>query len=89
MSIKHSEFYDQYMKSPEWEEKKNQRLQIDCNCCVMCGRSIDHVRSMQCHHITYERLGNENPYTDLVTVCGSCHKKLHGYLSRRKAARRC
>lgn len=48
----------------------------------MCGRSEAHTRSMQCHHVTYARLGHENPYTDLVTVCGSCHKKLHRYLAR-------
>ena len=86
--MQHSEFYEKYMQSPEWAAKKEERLQIDGGCCVMCGRSVEHVRTMNCHHITYARLGNEDPYTDLVTVCGSCHKKLHGYLSRRKGRSR-
>ena len=47
---------------------------------------ITHCRTMQVHHITYERLGHENAYTDLVTVCGSCHKKLHNYYNRRRTA---
>lgn len=82
--MEHTQFYKKYMTSPAWAAKKEERLQIDDYRCVMCGRSVDHCRSMQCHHITYQNLGNENVLNDLVTVCGSCHKKLHGYLSRRK-----
>ena len=84
-NMEHSEFYTQYLQSPEWAAKKAERLQIDGGRCVMCGRSVDHVRTMNTHHITYCRLGDEDVYTDLVTVCGSCHKKLHGYLARRKS----
>jgi 5-methylcytosine-specific restriction endonuclease McrA len=69
------------MKSPEWEAKKNQRIEID-NSCVMCGRPLDKIRSVQVHHITYARLGNEDVYTDLCTLCGSCHKKIHNYYNR-------
>lgn len=79
-----SEFYKQYMKSPQWEQKKQERIEID-KCCVMCLRPLDKIRKINIHHITYERLGNENVLTDLCTLCGTCHKKIHNYYNRRRA----
>ena len=86
MSI-HSERYESYMKSPEWENMKAKRREIDGNRCAMCGRPGSTCKRMelQCHHITYERLGDEDVFKDLVTLCGSCHKKLHNLLKRRTA----
>lgn len=79
-----SAFYQEYIRSPEWEEKKRQRMEIDGFRCVMCGRSIDHCRTMQVHHVTYRNLGHEDVMRDLCTVCGSCHKKLHNYYDRER-----
>ena len=84
--IMQSEEYRRYIRSPEWEKKKAERMRIDNYSCVMCGRSREHCRTLQVHHITYARLGNENIYTDLCTVCGSCHKKLHNYYDRIREA---
>ena len=81
-----SEFYKKYMRSKEWEEKKQERMRIDNYSCVMCGRGREHCRTLQVHHITYKNLGHENVYTDLCTVCGSCHKKLHNYYDRVREA---
>ena len=34
---------------------------------------------MQVHHLNYDRLGNEDIYTDLITLCEFCHADLeHG-----------
>ncbi len=79
-----SEYYNKYMASPEWEAKKAERMEIDGYRCVMCGRHISHCKTLQVHHITYARLGNENVLTDLCTLCGSCHKKIHNYYNRRR-----
>lgn len=79
-----SDFYKQYMQSPQWEKKKQERIEID-KCCVMCLRPLDKIRKANIHHITYERLGNENVLTDLCTLCGTCHKKIHNYYNRRRA----
>lgn len=76
--------YKDYMRSNEWKVKKRERIAIDQGC-VMCGRSLDKIRSIQVHHITYQRLGNENVLTDLCTLCGSCHKKLHNFYNRKRA----
>lgn len=79
-----SDFYKRYMKSEEWELKKAERMKIDGYKCVMCGRPQNRCRFMQVHHITYSRLGAENVLTDLVTLCGSCHKKIHNYYDRKR-----
>lgn len=78
-----SAFYKQYMRSEAWAEKKRQRMEIDHNCCVMCGRPAEKTRNgLQVHHVTYKRLGHEDVLTDLCTLCGSCHKKIHNYYDR-------
>lgn len=79
--------YNQYITSTAWEAKKEERKKVDGYRCVCCGRSEEHTRrGLQVHHITYERLGHENVYTDLCTVCGSCHKKIHAYYNRKRSA---
>ena len=83
MGVMRSEFYESYMRSKEWDAKRQQRLQIDNNCCVMCGRPAEKTRNgLQVHHCTYVRLGHENVLTDLCTLCGSCHQKIHRYYNR-------
>jgi 5-methylcytosine-specific restriction endonuclease McrA len=77
----HSKEYEKYIKSEQWEAKRQERIKID-GCCVMCGRPLDKIRSVQVHHISYERLGAEDVYTDLVTLCGTCHRRLHNYYNR-------
>lgn len=75
--------YKDYMRSDEWEAKKQERIAIDGSC-VMCGKPISRIRSVQVHHVTYARLG-KNVLTDLCTLCGSCHKKIHAYYNRKRA----
>lgn len=78
-----SEFYKEYMKSEEWRKKELERLAIDDFKCCMCGRTDGQTRyGLQVHHTTYKRLGQENVYTDLVSLCGRCHKWIHNYNSR-------
>lgn len=64
--------YDDYMKSVEWEEKRQLRLRMDGFRCFKCGTAVN----LQVHHITYERLGHER-MGDLITLCEPCHKRLH------------
>jgi len=63
---------DNYYKSNAWRLKKIARLQIDGQTC-QCGNVATHV-----HHKTYERFGNENPLTDLISKCAECHAEGHG-----------
>ena len=83
MSSNRSEYYKRYIRSDEWKQKEQERMNIDGNCCVMCGRPSEKTRhGLQVHHITYRNLGHEEVLTDLVTLCAPYHKKMHNYLSR-------
>lgn len=63
-----------YMKSKEWDYIRKKVLVRDKYRCRFCHRRS---RSMQVHHITYERLFAED-LNDLITLCGYCHAKHHG-----------
>lgn len=63
-----------YLLTPEWREKREQRMELDSYRCFRC-QSEDRLNV---HHITYERLGRER-MSDLVTLCWSCHRKEHGH----------
>lgn len=65
--------YDEYLASPEWQEKRQARLELDGFQCQFCGSEND----LCVHHVTYDRLGNEDVNFDLVTLCKDCHERLH------------
>ncbi len=79
-----TEQYKKYMNSNEWAAKKQERIAIDKGC-VMCGRPLEKIKSVQVHHITYKNLGNENVLEDICTLCGSCHKKIHNFYNRKRS----
>lgn len=81
---KQSEEYKVYMKSDAWEHKRQERIAIDQGC-VMCGRPLNKIKSVQVHHVTYKNLGHENVLTDICTLCGSCHRKIHNFYNRKRA----
>lgn len=81
MQTKRSDFYQRYMLSEEWNQKRKQRIWVDEGRCTMCGKSSDEV-PLQVHHLSYRRLGDENILTDLATVCPECHRKLHRFYNR-------
>lgn len=70
--------FNAYIKSEAWKKKSLERFKVDGYVCQMCGSG----KNLVCHHITYLRLGNED-IDDLLTVCYSCHKKLHDKDSRK------
>ncbi len=83
---KHSVEYNRYMKSDAWAAKREERLQLDDNKCVMCGRpnglQKDGVTPiLQVHHVRYQNLGHES-MDDLVSLCPGCHRKIHRYYAR-------
>ena len=65
--------YNEYLNTEQWNEKKEHRLALDNNQCVLCFST----NSLHVHHVTYERLFDELP-SDLMTVCKSCHETIHG-----------
>ena len=65
--------YESYLQSPEWENKRNQAINIHGSLCVFCGSEYKDI-----HHLSYERVGNECVETDLVPLCRKCHGEIHG-----------
>lgn len=76
MSIVHSHGYQLYIRSPEWEAKRQQALARAGRRCAGCGSDGSEDR-LEVHHLTYERLGYEQ-LTDLMVLCSLCHAHEHG-----------
>jgi 5-methylcytosine-specific restriction endonuclease McrA len=66
------ERYEKYLKSPEWQKKRSERLKIDNYKCQRCGYSY----CLQVHHLNYDTLGHEDVYKDLITLCRPCHEEI-------------
>ena len=73
--------YAAYMGSVAWQEKRRDWYQHwrsthhSAPMCLVCGCRWS-LRSGQLHHVTYMRLGNEEP-DDLVPLCAAHHARLH------------
>lgn len=67
--------YSDYLNSEHWSQVRNLRIKMDDNKCAICGCG-DNLRV---HHITYRRIGDED-LSDLITLCASCHEKVHSAL---------
>ena len=74
-SINKKTIHDEYIKSPKWQAKRNERLKVDNYRCARCG--ADEKRELQVHHISYKNLGDEDVYNDLITLCKNCHSIVH------------
>lgn len=64
-------WYQAYISSPEWKDKRSRVLERDNYQCKACERR----KATQVHHLTYKHVGDE-PLFDLVSVCDTCHDRL-------------
>lgn len=65
--------YDKHLLSPLWRHKKDKIHRRDGERCQVCGNND----LFDVHHLTYERVFVEK-LTDLVLLCKSCHRIVHG-----------
>lgn len=65
------ERYRNYLKTEHWKSRRLLALQYFDNKCFNCGQ-----RATQVHHKNYSRLFKERD-TDLLAICGNCHKGIH------------
>ena len=65
-------WYNEYLKSEKWADKRKKILKRD-PLCQACLES----KSQQVHHLTYDHAGDEFMF-ELMGVCIPCHKKIHG-----------
>lgn len=63
------EEYRKYLSSPGWAEKAKARLEFDGYVCQGCGCRGSVIAPLQVHHLSYERVGNEDIEWDLVSLC--------------------
>lgn len=68
--------YEEYLLTPEWQEKRKQVLDHAKHRCQICNSS----ESLNVHHRTYERRGNED-LADLTVLCKNCHSQFHDRVS--------
>jgi ribosomal protein L37AE/L43A len=61
-----------YLQSAKWKALKAQALERDNHQCVECGSPY----TLDLHHITYVRLGNEH-LSDVAILCRECHSQKH------------
>lgn len=79
------EEYQQYLRSPQWREKRDAVLKRAGGKCEECTREYK-IRGkwngymvwpvQEVHHLTYERVGNEN-LDDLIGLCKRHHHAEH------------
>lgn len=74
--------YKAYLKSQEWALKVQQRLGIDDSQCQCCGCRGTSLNPLEIHHLHYRTIGEEDVYSDIVTLCRACHKGVHKMLNR-------
>lgn len=58
--------------SENWDTIRKRVYQRDGNRCVMCGKK----GKLHAHHIVPVRISKDNSLSNLVSVCGACHRKL-------------
>ena len=84
--------YAAYMNSKAWQDKRRDwyarcvTLTGSPPVCLVCGRRWS-LRSGHLHHLTYQRLGAEEP-ADLMALCARDHARLHAVLDASPSWRR-
>ncbi len=78
--------YAEYLESPEWKAKVEERAKIDKYRCCMCGASGTRTNGLECHHVTYRNIYHEDVFTDLLTLCRDCHCAVHRMMNRQTSA---
>jgi 5-methylcytosine-specific restriction endonuclease McrA len=72
--------YREYLRSPEWKAKRERKLEQALGRCQVCNRED---MTLEVHHRTYERRGNEWD-EDLTVLCRDCHTNFHEVIAGRK-----
>ncbi len=73
------EDYKKYLKSEKWFLKREALFVDRGKKCERCGSK----ENIQVHHIHYRNIYFEN-LEDLMVVCKSCHRKIHGIVDKEK-----
>ena len=64
--------YARYLETSDWQIKRQQVLKRDNYICQGCLTN----KATEVHHLTYDNVTDELLF-QLVSVCRSCHDKIH------------
>lgn len=70
--------HEAFIRSREWKEIKKRLFLSKLKICEKCGSKIN----IEVHHINYDRFGGNELESDLMVLCRSCHKKIHGKVGK-------
>lgn len=76
-----AELYATYLQSAGWRRRRQEALTAAGWRCARCQAR----RELQVHHLTYKRIGAEQP-DDLQVLCRSCHEGEHLMQDQREHA---
>lgn len=65
--------YKEYLQTPHWKRRREDKLRAVGRRCQLCSRNSG---TLDIHHNTYERLGEEQD-GDLTVLCSACHNSFH------------
>ena len=71
-STKRREYYQNYLMTPEWREKRSMVIDRENGLCQGCRKN----RIQEVHHASYQTLGDELLF-QLVGLCSPCHRRAH------------
>ena len=62
-----------------WQQLADKRKRMDNFTCKKCGyhAGIENRNKLHVHHIVPLSKGGRNTLSNLITVCQSCHEKIH------------
>lgn len=83
--MKRDEYRNEYLFSEHWSKTRRRLFGKNRQKRYCAGCRKDDV-SLDVHHKTYTRLGNEK-LRDLILVCRDCHSKIHEYHDQHKELR--
>lgn len=74
------EQYAAYLRTPKWHKLRIACFDRDGWQCRMCGMSLN----LRAHHTSYDRFDKDGELDDLVTLCDTCHMRLHATTGLRR-----
>ena len=72
--------YQEFLKTPEWEEMRDAALERAAHRCQLCKST----EGLQVHHRDYADVPLES-LADLTVLCGGCHELFHDHRELRAA----
>lgn len=67
-------YKEEYQTSDYWRRLRKARFEKDGYRCIKCGSAM----YLCAHHTTYDNMGDfDKELDDLITLCATCHTKIH------------